>query len=196
MNYKLILAVIGIIGFIQWYNNRPVSLGPGAFAPDEPVQVDIKKPTPFEFKGFTFTPLAEFDIHARVLSRENYYAGVEADLSPIDLALGWGAMSDESVLAYFDISQRNRWYHWSYKELPIPFNQVVESSANMHMIPADDFVHSQLDDVREGNIIRLKGKLVAISRSDGWRWKSSLTRKDSGGGACEVIYVESFEIER
>lgn len=194
MNYKLVLCIIGVFGVYQWYSSRPVDTGPGALAPEEPIQTDISNPVPFSFKGYTFTPLAEFDIHARVLSREDYRFDEGAELSPIDLALGWGAMSDASVVDYFNISQSGRWYRWEYQELPIPVKQVIESSANMHMIPANDSVEDALDDVRKGNIIRLRGKLVQINRADGWNWRSSLTRKDSGDGACEVIYVESFSI--
>ena len=25
---------------------------------------------------------------------------------------------------------------------------------------------------------------------DGWRWRSSLTREDTGAGACELVWVE------
>jgi hypothetical protein len=30
---------------------------------------------------------------------------------------------------------------------------------------------------------------VQVNTPDGWRWRSSLTREDTGGGACEVVYV-------
>ena len=37
--------------------------------------------------------------------------------------------------------------------------------------------------------VRIDGWLVEASASDGWRWRSSTTRDDTGGGACEVVYV-------
>jgi hypothetical protein len=46
----------------------------------------------------TLTSLASFDIRARVLARERYRFDRAADLSPIDLALGWGRMSESAVL--------------------------------------------------------------------------------------------------
>ena len=27
-----------------------------------------------------------------------------------------------------------------------------------------------------------------------WRWISSMTREDTGGGACEVIFVQDLEV--
>ena len=35
--------------------------------------------------------------------------------------------------------------------------------------------------------------LVAAQGDDGWQWRSSLSREDSGDGACELIYVCELE---
>ena len=43
--------------------------------------------------------------------------------------------------------------------------------------------------VGEGDRVRVDGWLVQLDRPGGWRWRSSLTREDSGGGACELVYV-------
>ena len=48
-----------------------------------------------------------------------------------------------------------------------------------------------LDRVRTGELIHLEGFLVDASRPDGWRWHTSMTRDDTGNGACELVYVES-----
>ena len=63
--------------------------GAGEIAPNEPVQtntyaVDIR------LNDFTLSPLANYDIEARVLSNEDYHAGTEVEISPTDLAVGWG----------------------------------------------------------------------------------------------------------
>jgi hypothetical protein len=34
-------------------------------------------------------------------------------------------------------------------------------------------------------------RLVTASKADGFTWNTSLTRNDSGNGACELMYVES-----
>lgn len=78
--------------------------------------------------------------------------------------------------------------------MPIPTNEVIVSSANMHMVPADDFVRRQIKKARPGSIIKLKGYLVSIVADDGWNWSSSLTRNDTGDGACELIFVQDFEV--
>lgn len=67
--------------------------------------------------------------------------------------------------------------------------EIVRSSANMHLIPADAAVAQALRGVRAGQNVRIDGWLVQADAPDGWRWRSSLTREDSGGGACELVYV-------
>ena len=141
-------------------------------------------------------PLAGFSIEARVLGREDYRMGREADYSPTDLALGWGRMTDDAVLSQLDISQGGRWYRYRWTNAPpIPVAEIVRSSANMHMIPADDAVAAALDRIERGERVRIDGWLVEIDANDGWRWRSSLTRDDSGGGACELVYVCSITRE-
>lgn len=62
----------------------------------------------------------------------------------------------------------------------------------MHMIPANDAIEHQLKLIRAGNMVHLKGFLVEVTGKDGFRWKSSLSRTDTGGGACELVRVESL----
>ncbi len=171
-----------------------VTLGPGMYAKDPPQQFNIASPSSFDFGKYQITPLATFKIRAKVLSREEYNFGREADLSPVDLALGWGNMSDEAVTDQIEISQSGRWYRWYTNTLPIPVREIETHSANMHLIPADSFVKGAIDKARTGDIIELRGKLVEVKSSDGWGWKSSMTREDTGDHACEVIWVEDFAV--
>jgi hypothetical protein len=63
----------------------------------------------------------------------------------------------------------------------------------MHLIPADGQVRDALERVRRGQLVHLEGFLVDASRADGWQWHSSLSREDTGNGACELVYVERAE---
>jgi hypothetical protein len=158
---------------------------------DGTVQTDAPSGmSPFTLEGAKAQPLAGFSVAARVLSREDYRMGREADFSPIDLALGWGPMRDDSVLSRLDISQSGRWYRYAWSgEPPLPPDQIARNSANMHMIPSGATVAAALDKIDAGDRVRIDGWLVEVNAPDGWHWRSSLTRDDTGGGACEVIYV-------
>ena len=140
------------------------------------------------------TRRARYDITARILSREDYHFDRLSDLVPMDLALGWGPMSDNRVLGAFEITQGARFYSWMPKhDLPIPRQAVIEHSANHHVIPADSAVRGQLKRLRVGQVVHLTGFLVDAVRGDGAYITTSLTRSDSGPGACEVVLVEQVE---
>lgn len=177
------------------FSSGAVSRSDGIIAPDDPVQVNAPHARAFSVNGYEVTPVAEFSLEARTLSVEKYRFGREADLAPIDLALGWGPMSDTRVLDQLQISQGNRFYHYRWSDQPpIPVREIVEHSANMHMIPANEDVNKRLDAVRVGQVVRLSGYLVRVRAPDGWQWNSSLTRSDSGNGACELVWVEKVTV--
>ena len=145
---------------------------------------------PFRLAAAQLQPLAGFSVDARVLSRKDYRRGREAALSPTDLALGWGAMAAADMAERLHVSQSGRWYHYRWSgEPPLPPRQIAQSSANMHLIPSDAAVAAALRQVRAGERVRIDGWLVEAAAGDGWRWRSSLSRADTGAGACEVIYV-------
>jgi len=192
MKIKLLFAF-----FIVWFlfiREDVVEHGAGVVAPQIPVQEKITLPKSFSFKSYTITPLAKFHLQARVLSKEKYRLDHGAKLSPVDLALGWGRMSDEEVLKEIDISQSGRWYHWQTDRFPIPRREIEIHSANMHMIPANEEVEDALKSVRKGEIVKLDGYLIRSDGQDGSVWVSSLSRADSGAHACELFFVETFEI--
>lgn len=146
--------------------------------------------------GFEIQPVARYEIHAKVLSTKRYRNGREADLSPVDFALGWGPMSDHAVIKQLDISQGNRWYQYRWSDAPpVDPAVIVRTSANTHLVPANDHIKTRLLKVRRGEIVRLQGYLVNIKRPDGWSWRSSLIREDSGAGSCELMWVESVSVD-
>jgi hypothetical protein len=144
------------------------------------------------YPGYTFTNGEPFALEARVLSREDYRRGREAELSPTDLALGWGPMATDDVLEAIEISQSNRWYHWRTRQYPIPRFEIESHSANVHLVPASEQVAEEISQVRRHDRIRLAGQLVDVVADDGWRWRSSRSRTDTGNGACELLLVESI----
>lgn len=190
---NLVIGGAIVFAFFHWWTTRPVAHAPGQISPLQPLQKKLATPEPISRGDFNIHPLAEFQIQARVLGREDYYLGRESELSPIDLALGWGPMSDSAVLDEIDISQSGRFYFWRVNKYPIPGQEISRNSANMHMIPADDAVAKRLKNVREGDVVALRGFLVRVE-AENWQWVSSLTRDDTGAGACEVVWVRDFAI--
>jgi len=191
------LVLLALIAVLLWMGRSPppvpeqtelpqVSLLPVVAAP---LQQRLSPVAELPFGQYSLRLLAEFALEARVLARERYRLGREAELSPWDFALGWGRMAEPDIARQFTIRQSGRWYYWRTEQLPIPQREVEISSANMHLIPANDQVRQALDRVASGSMVRLRGFLVEARGEDGWRWRSSMSREDTGDGACELILV-------
>ena len=63
------------------------------------------------------------------------------------------------------------------------------------LIPADAAVRRALRGVRPGALIQLSGQLVEVHSPKGWTIRSSMTRDDTGAGACEVVWVEALQAD-
>ena len=192
--FILSVIVLGYLVIRDW-DSGPIEHPPGVLVAERPVQADLQ-PSTFMLGDYQLTRKASFEIRARVLSKEPYYLGRTADLAPIDLALGWGVMSDSAILSQIEISQSARWYRTRY-DLPPPIadKQIIFNSSNMHMIPARKDIERSLKKLREGDIVVIKGTLVDVDHDSGWYWRSSMSRLDTGDGACELVYVESLFVE-
>ncbi|MDE3245593.1 MAG: hypothetical protein KGN80_05860 [Acidobacteriota bacterium] len=186
-------VLIATWGCNSW-NSRAVRHPAGVLAAEEPFQENLPDGPSWTAKDHRIKALANFHIKARVLSAERYRFDRPAELSPVDFALGWGPMSDSAVLDKLSVSQSDRWFHWSAGTLPLPVDAITSHAANMHMIPATKIVERGLLGVREGQLVTLDGYLVHVDGKDGWKWQSSMTRTDSGDGACEVIWVEKLSV--
>jgi len=188
----LVLLVIILVYF--FYPEKVITYSAGVTAPNQPVQMNLKEQKEWDLDDFHFNALAEYQIKARVLSRNNFSVGKESEISPFDLALGWGLMSDQSIIDKIDISQSNRWYRWKADILPLPRREISLNSANVHIIPKAEIIEDKFDEVYKGSLIEMKGYLVEVTTTDGWRWRSSLKRDDTAGGSCELFWVEDLEV--
>lgn len=193
----IIIASVFFIIFIQGKINRlRVENAPGVIITANPEQRLLLTRAGFRKEDVSVSLLAEFSIDAMVLSKQRYYFGRAAKLAPFDLALGWGPMSNPEVIKDIKISQGNRWYTYQYKiPPPIPHREISYHSSNMHLVAATQEVAESIKNVRWGDIIHMEGYLVNLMADDGWHWNSSLSRSDTGDGACELVWVEIFDIE-
>lgn len=188
-------VIVVLLAVWTWWPQGEITRSPGVVVAAAPAQAALEGAVPRLTKaGYEIEALARFELEARVLGVEHYRFDRGADLSPLDLALGWGRMSDTAVLDRISISQGSRFYYWSTPQFPIPRQEIETSSANMHLVPANERVARRLKDVRRGAVIRLGGYLIEARGEDGWRWRSSLTRADTGAGSCELIWVERVEL--
>jgi hypothetical protein len=189
------VALIVAAVIISWsYLHRPIEYAPGVLIPSEPEQT-LTFDSPMTRGDYQLVPLAHFALDARVLHRKIYRWDQRASLVPVDLALGWGPMSDQRVLDQVQITQSTRFYWFAYRlPPPIPKEEIISHSTNVHVIPATAAIASQCKSLRTGELVHLSGDLVESTGHGLGPWKSSLSRTDTGNGACELMWVNELSI--
>lgn len=195
---KFLSALLAII--LAWlvyaYLHRPIIYPPGILIAAEPEQTALPdSAAPIRHGPFQLKPLARFALDARLLHRKIYRYDRESALAPVDLAVGWGPMSNQSVLDRLKITQSMRFFWYEYQlPPPIPPEQIVSHGTNLHIIPSTSELESRCKSLRSGTLIHLSGKLVEATGPEIGGWRSSLSRTDTGKGACELIWLEELRL--
>lgn len=200
---NLAWAVFGALHVISWHQKaRPIPIA--SILPElrrEPRQT-ATDPTPFAFsyrgRPYNVKPLAAYDLAGLVVSHNDI--GGLADiyhtkdsLDTKDVCVIWG-----DNVATEDFHRVKFWNgpwtcHWRY---PDGVRTAASQVSNNHLITQSDSIRQAIARVRVGDQIRVRGRLVAYqdaAHAEFWR-TSSLTRGDTGNGACEVVFVENLEI--
>lgn len=169
----------------------------GIPAARDPVQSESQLPAAFAHGVYTITPLARYKVTAVALERERYRFDRGADLAPVDLALGWGPMSVASVINELSITQSGRWYEYRWPgQPPLDPGAIIAHSANTHCLPSTHELREKLLAIKRHDLVTLEGYLVEVTTADGYRWRSSLSRTDTGGGSCEVLWLTDVSSKR
>lgn len=163
----------------------------------EPVQADTDR-SPFRHdaggRGFTLTPRAAYDVSAVVAGVSRYRFDDMADLAPVDAVLTWGELPEPPYADRVRYDQMARYYLWSTRARDLSLRYIERHSANVHLVPANGNVRRALVRLGEGDTVRLRGLLVDAAEPGGGRWKTSVTRSDTGAGACELLWVEEVQV--
>lgn len=194
MKFLGFVLMVGLAVFAWRRLHPPIEYPPGILIASEPEQT---RPTsgPIQRGDFTLKPLAHFSLRARVLHRKVYRLDKQSRLAPIDLALGWGRMSDQRVLDQVRISQSMRFYWFEYKmPAPLPKDEIISHSTNVHVIPATAEIGAECKSLRAGSLVYLSGDLVEATAPGFDLWRSSVSRTDTGYGACELMLVREVSI--
>ncbi|MEP7062394.1 MAG: hypothetical protein ABI881_08345 [Betaproteobacteria bacterium] len=191
-----LLLAASVYGAWHAWQDREFRAPEGVLARADPLQRDLDPPLHFDARGFAFSERARYDLTVRVLRKERYRLDGVASIAPYDLAVGWGPMSDSQVLKQLEITQMGRFFYWRMRDsatFPLAVHDLVASAGQIHAIPADEHVEAALAHIRRGQVITLHGYLVDVRGPRGFAWNTSLTREDTGDGACEIMWIESID---
>jgi hypothetical protein len=195
----LALLAVAVLGYYGLSCPHASGTGEPIDVSRDPLQTATGRPS-FEIatrKGpVTLDPRAAFDAAAVVAGDEHYRFDDGAFLVPVDLVMTWGKLPEEPYRSKVSYGQITRYYFWHTPASDLDLHYIETHSANMHLIPADDNVRRALLSVGRGDRVRVQGLLVNARRDDGFHWTTSMTRGDTGPGACELVWVEQIQIGR
>ncbi len=206
-----ILMAVGAVLAVTSLLLRHQLPAPSALLPDlrrEPVQESIQA-SPFETRvgGVTYTirPVADYEIWGLVVSNHDsdawwdwIHKASNDHLNVVDLCVVFAENVERGGYVGLDYSSgqfvcnvettsSERWQRFSMRAL-----------SNNHLLADRASVASRLRDVRIGDQVRIRGQLSEYAHNAGFAFKrgTSLTRDDTGNGACETIYVQEVEVLR
>jgi hypothetical protein len=70
---------------------------------------------------------------------------------------------------------------------------VEVNSSNIHLVPANPEIAGRLRRIKRDDVLAIGGTLIEVTAPDGWRWRSSLSREDTGEGACELLLLQQLD---
>ena len=206
--WLLIFCLILLLGALWKKSELPLPQTLQAELLEEPVQVEVSR-QPIQLAvgeiDYQIKPLYKYDLYGMVVSKHNadtwwdfLHKEWNDKLNITDLCVVWGnnVRSGSYREINFSSGQFTCNYQTSSSEAWAAFDTTAIS--NNHLLSADPAVARKMRDVRVGDQIHFSGYLAEYSHNHGFPFKrgTSTVRTDSGNGACETVFVESFEVLR
>ena len=175
---------------------------------NEPLQVPTQKP-PFDTRvgdiTYTVKPMADYEIWGLVVSMHDsdtwwdwIHKAWNDELNVVDLCVvfaenvtsgGYVGLdySSGQFVCYVQTHSTEKWQHFSMRAL-----------SNNHLLADRASVVARLRGVQVGDQVHIRGMLAEYAHNHGFAFRrsTSLTRDDTGNGACETIYVQDAEVLR
>jgi hypothetical protein len=175
---------------------------------NEPLQ-EATQAAPFKTTvgGITYTvkPIADYEIWGLAVSSHDsdawwdwIHKASNDHLNVVDLCVvfaenvtsgGYVGLdySSGQFVCYVQTGSTEKWQRFSTRAL-----------ANNHLLADRPSIAARLRDVRIGDQVRIRGWLAEYTHNHGFPFKrgTSLTRNDTGNGACETVYVQEVDVLR
>ncbi len=151
-------------------------------------------------ESYEIQPLYEYDLHGLVVSYQHHNAkfGLHKSwgdhLNVADFCVVWGDNVKPAQLNKLNFWNGQFTCNVETRDMVAWNSFEMDQLSNNHLIASDELVRSALNDVKIGDQIRIRGKLVNYKYPRGGQRSTSTTRTDTGNGACETIYVERVDI--
>ncbi len=171
----------------------------------EPVQTPTDKAafsTTYNDELFEIMPKYNYELYGLVVSYRLHdsesgpmlHALNKDHINVADFCVVWGASANLEILADFEFRNAQFTCYWQTKTQNAwdQFNQ--DKISNNHLISINEDIRATIDEIKIGDQIYIKGWLSHYTNPVGYERRTSITRTDTGNGACETILVSEINI--
>jgi hypothetical protein len=204
---NIVIVVSALVLLVSFFNRNdlPRSIDYVPEIANEPQQKKARKrpfDVTYENVKYNIAPEYEYDIVGMIVSYRHHddnsrmHQLSNDHLNMLDVCVVWGDNTQGAQL------HKLKFWNGIFTCNVQTRDQVAWDSfdmyqlSNNHLISDDDFVRKQVQKIRIGDQIRVRGYLTSYGSPGIPPRGTSTTRLDTGDGACETIYVERFEILR
>ncbi len=166
----------------------------------DPLQQPTARP-PFHVEvggyQYTVTPLRYYRITGMVVScgfskaLSEYY---KDSLNIKDAGLIWGDNLKPEIYRKFKFWTNGVRLFFETRDRAAFDQMNPDKVSNNHLLCADPDLAKRIKALKRGDVVSIKGLLVSYNGDGRGARVSSLTRTDSGDGACEVVWVDELEV--
>jgi len=172
----------------------------------EPKQTETsEQPFNTQVNGILYQiePVADYELHGMVVSYHDsdafgniyHHKDWKDFINVRDLCVIWGENVSSEV--YREMEFKNTtwtcWAYWPNREVAQRFK--MHELSNNHVLADNPLVHHEIMQAEPGDHVYFKGMLARYSHSDGkFERGTSITRTDTGNGACETVFVKNFRV--
>lgn len=154
---------------------------------------------------YRIAPVADYEITGLIVSRHDadtwwdwIHRASNDHLNVVDLCMIWGANAADGAYEKMSFSSGQFVCYVSSRDDTAWQPQYIRALSNNHLLTEDPRIARQLRRLRVGDQVRIGGQLASYSHDAGFAFTrgTSLTREDTGNGACETIFVRELELLR
>lgn len=173
---------------------------------EPPLQTETdREPFSIEANGlrYTINPKFDYDLYGVVVSYSDadgftniwHHKRWQDFINVRDLCVIWGNNVQSGVYKQMSFSS-DSWTCWaSWPDRTSGEMFTMKALSNNHIVTDSDKLKAKLMQAELGDQIHFKGVLAEyINHAASYTRGTSITRNDTGQGACETIFIDDFEI--
>lgn len=152
-------------------------------------------------QAYQVEPLYDYEISGMIVSHNNitsitdaYHTSKSVDIK--DLCIIWGDNFKDNIHKKLKFWSEAWTCNVQYDDYEIGSKFRGDQLSNNHLLSEHPSVREKIKKAKKGDQVKFSGMLVNYCPTlyPDMKRKSSTIRTDTGNGACEVVFVEDFEI--